>query len=277
MVSFRAVTDTDALTDIFTQEIIRRLQALNNKTHAQLTRLYVLTCGDGAGLGMIGPELVMFMDAWARYIACAFRMGLFQGPTGSDLRARLTGTDDDNFVSAMNECLATWFLVDHLDLSATARPSGKSRSVLELAIHLPDGEMFVEVKGLIRPISPDITNADLNILVGALNVANRQFARGQRNLLLIVPRMLPFLFPSLTDVVSELLVRVFLGTGGAFRKGRPENRVWFTTTGGVLVLSEQVQATGMVYTARLLHNPNAKVALPTNIWGDTPQFRVTTP
>src|SRR5438128_6466077 len=41
---------------------------------------------------------------------------------------------------------------------------------------------------------------------------------------------------------------------------------------GSLVLSEQVQAKGMVYTARLIHNPNAKVALPTNIWGDIPQF-----
>jgi len=284
------VTDTDALADIFAPEVISRLQTLDKKTGAQLTRLYVLTCGDGTGLGMIGPDLVTFRDAWARYVACAFRIGLFQGATGNDLRARLTGIDDDNFVSAMNECLAAWFLVDHLGLSATPRPSGKSRSVLELAIGLPDGEIFVEVKGLIRPIFPNMTNDDLNILVGALDAANRQFAKGQRNLLVIVPRMLAFLFPLLTDAVSEQLVSVFLGSRaviigpddaasqqtfrptGAFLKGRPGNRVWFTTTGGVLVLSEQVQAKGMVYTARLIHNPNAKVALPTNIWGDIPQF-----
>jgi hypothetical protein len=238
---------------------------------------------------MMGPDLVTYSDAWARYLACAFRIGLFHGAPGNDLRARLTGTDDDNFVSAMNECLAAWFLVDHLGLSATPRPSGKNRRVLELAIGLSDGELFVEVKGLIRPIFPDLKNENLNILVSALDAANRQFEKGRRNLLVIVPRMMNFLFPFLTDVVTEELVGVFLGTRavsvgpdgarretprptGAFLKGRPENRVWFTTTGGVLVPSEQVQAPGMRYTARLIHNPNAKVGLPTTIWGDLPQF-----
>src|SRR5262245_41597388 len=152
----------------------------------------------------------------------------------------------------MNECLATWFLADHLGLSVTPRPSGKSRSVLELAITLPDSQIFVEVKGLIRPITSGQTNEDLNILVGTLDTANRQFAKGHCNLLVIVPRMLTFLFPSLTDVASELLVGVFIGTRaviagpnavaasetfrptGAFLKARPGKRLWFTTTGGVL-------------------------------------------
>ncbi len=284
------MSDDAALAGIFTPQVVWRLQSLDNKTKAQLTRVYVLTCGDGTGLGMMGPDLVTFRDAWARYPASAFRVGLFDGANGNDLRARLTGTDDDNFISAMNECLATWFLADHLGLSVTPRPSGKSRSVLELAITLPDGQIFVEVKGLIRPITLDQTNNDLNILVDALDKANRQFAKGQRNLLVIVPRMLTFLFPSLTDVVSELLVSVFIGTRavndgpagaavretfrptGAFLKARPGNRVWFTTTGGVLVLNEHVQAPRMLYSARLLHNPKAKVGLPTTIWGNVPQF-----
>ncbi len=286
--------DDYALANIFTPQIISRLQNLEKKTPAQLTRLYVLTCGEGTDLGMLGSDLVAFRNAWARYLACAFWIGLFEGANGNDLRARLTGTDDDNFVSAMNECLATWFLVDHLGLSASPRPSGKSGSVLDLAIVLPDGDIFVEVKGLIRPITSGQTNADLNILVGALDAANRQFTKGRRNLLLVVPRMLPFLFPSLTDIVSELLVGVFIGTRaisngsdeagiretlrptGAFLKARPGNRVWFTATCGVLVLSEQVQTPEMIYTARLFHNPKAKVALPTNIWGDVPQFECAT-
>jgi hypothetical protein len=285
------VTDDVALADIFTQHIISRLQSLENKTEAQVMRLCVLTCGDGTGFGMSGPDLVAFRGAWARYLACAFRIGLFEGAHGSDLRARLTGTDDDNFISAMNECLATWFLVDHLGLSATPRPSGKSGSVLELAVVLPEGEIFVEVKGLIRPITPGQTDDNLDILVGALDAANRQFAKGHRNLLVIVPRMLLFLFPSLTEVVSELLVSVFIGTRavingsdgaaaretfrptGAFLKARPGNRVWFTRTSAVLVLNEHVRAPEMIYTARLLHNPKAKVALPTDIWGDVPQFK----
>jgi hypothetical protein len=146
------VSDDVALADIFTLQVVGRLQSLETKTEAQLTRVSVLTCGDGTGRGMIGPDLVTFRDAWARYLACAFRVGLFDGVNGNELRARLTGTDDDNFISAMNECLATWFLADHLGLSVTPRPSGKSRSILELAITLPDGQIFVEVKGLIRPI-----------------------------------------------------------------------------------------------------------------------------
>src|SRR5215470_3023335 len=288
------MSDNASLAGIFTPQVLWRLQSLDSKTEAQKTRVYVLTCGDGTGLGMIGRDLVTFRDAWARYLACAFRVGLFDGANGNDLRARLTGTDDDNFISGMNECLATWFLADHLGLSVTPRPSGKSRSVLELAITLPDGQVFVEVKGLIRPITLDQTNNDLNILVDALDKANRQFAKGQRNLLVIVPRMLTFLFPSLTDsltdVVSELLVSVFIGTRalrdspagatvrerfrptGAFLKARSGNRVWFTTTGGVLVLNENGQPPRMLYSARLLHNPKAKVGLPTTIWGNVPQF-----
>jgi hypothetical protein len=163
------VSDDAALGGIFTPQVVWRLQSLDNKTKAQLPRVYVLTCGDGTGLGMMGPDLVTFRDAWARYLACAFRVGLFDGANGSDLRARLTGTDDDNFISAMNECLATWFLADHLALSVTPRPSGKSRSVLELAITLPDGQIFVEVKGLIRPITLDqMNNGSSGIRVGDL-------------------------------------------------------------------------------------------------------------
>lgn len=89
-----------------------------------------------------------------------------------------------------------------------------------------------------------------DLLVGALDAANRQFTKGRRN--------------------------ETLRPTGAFLKARPGNRVWFTATCGVLVLSEQVQAPEIIYTARLFHNPKAKVALPTNIWGDVPQFECAT-
>ena len=52
--------------------------------------------------------------AWDTYLAAGFACGLLDGEHGSDVLARLTGIDDDNFRLAMAECMVAWFFAARL-------------------------------------------------------------------------------------------------------------------------------------------------------------------
>ena len=166
----------DPIAEIFTPAVIESLKCLPSQTEPQRVRLFIL---DETARPPRLPthELDALKDAWRAYLATAFGIGLFEGSQGKDLRARLTGTDDDNFHSAMSECLAAWFLSDHLTLHVTPRPTGRNRSVLELAVSLDDGEIFVEVKSHLNLIQPGIQIGDgFHVLAQSVDAANRQFA-----------------------------------------------------------------------------------------------------
>ncbi len=195
---------------------------MQHPTEELQTRLYILTAVDYA------PEILTYRRAFATYLESAFECGMFDGDSGADLRARLAGRDDENFLSGITECLTAWFLTRRLGLAVTPRPAGKGCSILEFAIGAPDGDILVEVKAPRRPVARAIAGGpveDVDIIRRAIRQANRQFRVGRRNLLVIVPKLITFLFPlyeflrrdiALRALIGESTIRVpiDLGTGG---------------------------------------------------------------
>jgi hypothetical protein len=115
----------------------------------------------------------------------ALDCGLLEDSHGIDLRARLTGTDDDNFLSGISECLAAWFVTRTLHLQIKPRPTGRSGRVLEFAIVLPRGDIDVEVKAPRKLTTGPQWGDDSESVKQAIFSANRQFKPGNRNLLVI--------------------------------------------------------------------------------------------
>ena len=83
--------------DVFTPAVVAKLRRVKTPSPALSCRLRVLAA-DG-----LGPDhsLRAYKSAWEVYLLAAFVCGLFGGDHGTDLRARLTGIDDDNFRSAL--------------------------------------------------------------------------------------------------------------------------------------------------------------------------------
>jgi hypothetical protein len=249
--------------------------------------LAILHAG-GLNPSPLNRKLRAFKAAYEAYLTTAFAIGLFDGEHGADLRARLTGTDDDNFSSGMSECFAAWYLAGRRRLSLRPRPTGCGRSCLEFSIACPGGDINVEVKAPYRPITEKFWwGDDSDLLERTIQEASKQLPKGQRNLLVIHPRLrLPFSdrTPIERAFVGEDVIRVPLaatcGPAGpahtAFREnGRllkrwPEPR--YTRIGAVLVLHEYVADGEVKPSALIVHNPNAETPLPAEMWQEIPEF-----
>src|SRR5262249_45427473 len=157
---------------------------VRNPTELLSFRLRVLAAG-GLNPSVDNQTRRAYKSAWEVYLQAAFACGLFEGQHGADLRARLTGVDDDNFRSAMSECLAVWYLAGRLKLPIAPRPEGRPGRPLEFLIDHPQGEINVEVKAPYRPITGNFWwGDDSDALQAALYQANKQFKKDARNLLI---------------------------------------------------------------------------------------------
>ena len=141
---------TEPLWDVFTPHVIGELQKVSMPDSWIDFRLRVLRAG-GLNDAFQNRELRAYKAAWETYLIAAFGCGLFEGPHGIDLRARLTGIDGANFRSALSECFAVWYLAGKLKLKIKPRPKGQGDSNLEFAIKLGSGDIKVEVKAPYRP------------------------------------------------------------------------------------------------------------------------------
>lgn len=156
---------------IFTPDVIRQLSLVGNPSRDLEFRLQVLAAGGLNSHTPRGQALRACKAAWEVYLFAAFACGLFENPHGPDLRSRLTGVDDDNFRSAMSECLAAWYLAGKRKLHVEARPEGRPGHPLEFVLKLSDGDINVEVKAPFRPITSDFWWGD---------DAAKRFARRQQ-------------------------------------------------------------------------------------------------
>jgi hypothetical protein len=289
----------DPLTKIFTPEAIEKLDRIVSKSEVLQSRLMVLRADDSK------PDrfgLLVMKNAWRDYLEGAFNCELLTSAQGDALRARLTGTDDENFSSAISECLTAWFLSRKLGHAIKPRPPGRSGKVLEFTILLPDGDIDVEVKAPHSAIAGPILGDDSESFRQAISSANRQFKPGSRNLLVIVAdrgstRLLPDALRRRTvlkALLGEGVIQVPIdpNTGGpagptttGFQASGEFLKTWrsntneeetksprFTRTSGVLLIIQDMRDAGINVYALLVHNPHGQLPLPKNGWNGIPQF-----
>ena len=284
---------------IFTPDVIRQL-SLVGKPSRDLEFRLVLAAGGLNSQTSRGQALRAYKAAWEVYLFAAFACGLFEDPHGADLRSRLTGVDDDNFRSAMSECLAAWYLAGKRKLPVEARPEGRPGHPLEFVLKLSDGDINVEVKAPFRPITSDFWwGDDAEALQSVLRSANKQFAAGQRNLLVVVPQLRfdvfgAFRVPIERAFIGETVIQIPIDTqtggpagpttfpfkpSGDFTRtwrsgppGSPQHTPRHTRVGAALFLGEYVDRREVKHHALIVHNPNAAVPLPNNLWDGIPEF-----
>jgi hypothetical protein len=208
----------EPLLDVFTPDVLTKLQQNRSPSDRLQTRFAILHSG-GLNPNPRNRELRAFKAAWEAYLTAAFAIGLFNGRHGAELRARLTDTDDNNFSSAMSECFAAWYLAGRRRLTLEPRPSGRGAHCLEFAIKHDGGDIKVEVKAPYRAVTENFFwGDDSDLLEGALKEANKQLSKGQRNLLVLHPRLRLSIFPEFSRgpieraFIGEEVVRIPLNT-----------------------------------------------------------------
>ncbi len=281
----------EPLWDVFTPEVIANLRQIRSPSQRLQTRLRILDAG-GLNPSSVNRELRAHKAASEAYLTGAFAIGLFEGPDRVDLRARLTGTDDDNFLSAISECFGAWYLAGPRRLKLVPRPGGQGAKRLEYSIKCESGDINVEVKAPYRPLGDEFFwSDDADLLEKALQGANRQFAKGQRNLLVVHPRLRLSIFPQFCRTpierafIGEDVIRIPLNsaTGGpagpkhtAFKQSGRFVKLWpgprYTCISAVLSLNEYEEGGEVKPRALMIHNPNAEMQLPRDMWQGIPEF-----
>jgi hypothetical protein len=281
----------EPLWDVFTPEVIAKLQQVQSPSDRLQTRWAILSAG-GLNPSAKNRELRAYKAAWEVYLTAAFSIGLFEGQSGGELRARLTGTDDDNFASAMSECFAAWYLAGRRRLPPRPRPSGRGAHCLEFAIECQTGDINVEVKAPYRPWTEvALWGDDSDALEGALQEANKQFAKGHRNLLVIHPHLRLSIFPEFCRTpierafVGEEVIRIPIdpATGGpagpesmVFKQNGRLLKLWpeprYTRVGAAIFISEYFENGEVKPRALMVHNPNAEMPLRRDMWQGIPEF-----
>jgi hypothetical protein len=288
----------EPLWTIFTPQVINTLRRVQNPSDFLVFRLRVLAAGGLNSSTWPGQALRAYKSAWEVYLFAAFACGLFADPHGADLRARLTGSDDENFRSAMSECLAAWYLAGRLKLRIEPRPEGRPGRPLEFVIKFPDGDINVEVKAPHRPVTGDPGwGDDSDSLQSVLHTANKQFEGGTRNLLVIVPGLLFSVFGWRTPIerafIGETIIQIPIDirTGGPagpttfpYKQSGDFLRTWRTSSqgtaqwtprhtriGAALFLNDYDDGPEVKHRALMVHNPNAAVPLPRDPWSGIPE------
>ncbi len=296
----------DLMKLFFTDEVMRRLRNAPQTMSLQWRRL-VLTASGPAPPDPFEADLILRARAqraaWEVYIDSAHAVGLLDAPHDRDLVQRLTSVDDDQFRSAIAECLAAWYFRGKLGLPTSARPTGARNRPLELLVKLPEGDMHVEVKSpLVEPICDGVARSfdDSGLLEERLAKAASQFGQDTMNLLFLTGRLtLPIMdhrrFLSKAFYADQRMVipiskrtgeptepmRVEYTADGRFLKHWGDEGPRHTRVSGVMFVEEHIRDIPTIgresrrmafHDALVMHNPNATYPLPEDVWGDCPQF-----
>jgi len=301
----REVPD-DALRAIYTPDVMERLWNQRQPSKHLIDRRRVLVaCGpypSNPRAAVVVRWLRAKKVAWDTYVSAAFSCGLFEGVHGADLRARLTGVDDEGFRSGMAECLACWILAGPLRLPLRPRLAGRNGSILDNGIRHPDGDMGVEVKAPFREQPTGVWSGDdADLLMDCLERANEQFRDDCRNVLFLVPQLrisvfhlrsqliraffgqekMTFLMNTQTGSAEGPMELEFFPEGKFLNRYRPDGRLLksdgrpgYTRISAVVCVEERYADDENLIFHRMLvlHNPVARYSVPTNLWGDCPQF-----
>lgn len=292
---------SEALTSIFTPEIFGRLQKSAANSRSAEFRLRILSpCPSNDLANSPAYDQVLCeqtRERWSRWIASAHSVGMFEEPHGPELKSRLTGIDNDGFRSALAECMTCWALSSELGLPIVPRPSGQRGRVLEFAIQTGHGEISLEVKAprlggrasgpaAEQSVSGLYTYSAAIAMRAALRSANRQFAREQRNVLIIASPEIEEPVGITSERWLASLIRAFYGeqrlisaqpgapasqlvTEGNFLK-RPGGVPRFTRISAAVGLGEFGRCPELQ--AAVLHNPCSEKPVDLSIFGEWIQF-----
>ncbi|HEX7900365.1 MAG TPA: hypothetical protein VF950_21535 [Planctomycetota bacterium] len=113
------------------------------------------------------------------------------GIKGKELRARLCDRDEDNFRSALAECLTCWYLAGKRKLPINPLAPGRGEKHLEMVVFDRDQSIGVEVKA---PHQEESLNGiswgdGSDKIEAAVSKANKQFDEKGPNLLVITPNL----------------------------------------------------------------------------------------
>jgi hypothetical protein len=178
----------DILDPLFRADALQRLRKQQNPSPTLTRRIDILTAVETSGAELSVRTwqriLIAHRRAWADYVTCMKEAGFLD----ADVIARLTGPDDDGFRSAMAECMTCHFLRCVLGLAVFGRHEGRPGSLIDFSVKRPDGDLSVEVKS---PFAEKPAGAywgdHSHILTPVLDIANKQFAEGRRNVLVLAP------------------------------------------------------------------------------------------
>ena len=229
----RIMVPHDPLATVFTARV-REVWAASNDAEGSLAwRLDILSA---FGPYPNDPDLARTIRlrratkaAWATYLEAAYACGFFEGDRGTELMARLRGTDDDGFRSAFSECLSCWFLAGKMGFKVDANAPGRNRRQLDMRVHLPDAIVGVEVKAPFRgPIPPGTATwgDDADKITQCLEAANRQFDDSSPNILVIAPQLRLPLHRKRNDLVKAAYGETVIAFDVNASEGRLENHRW---------------------------------------------------
>lgn len=294
------------LRSIFTDEVLTCLIRCKNPSPKLTSRLEVLEASGPMPGDWETARRFRFLcaqkAAWETYLYCAHAVKLIEGNAGKELKSRLTSEKDDDFRSAMAECMACWFFGGKLQLPISPKPAGRDGKQLEFSAGHPEGDIKVEVKSPYRPRLDGCGWVDDSDILGEkVAKANKQFPEGSRNIL--------FLGPELTVRLSDFryfLVKAFIATekivipintktggpageistryaleGKFTRPIQPDKIPGFTRVSAVVSVEERLRnacttsgedKVWIDHDVLIVHNPNAKCPAPKDIWQSYPQF-----
>ena len=235
--------------------------------------------------------------AWEDYLTAANECGLL---ADAELRASLTGTDDESFRGAMAECMVTWFVMRNVGLAVTPKPDPKTQKNVDFSARRDSLEIFGEVKAPYVPLSNGVFSGDdSRNLRSCVEAAGPQFKRGRCNVLFIAPVLRTPIHMNRDQLVKAVIGQSALTVYVSLRPGRaaPPPEPTFLQTGklarlhpqkdgtihtdytriGAVVSVEQVlqEVSGsrsVKHQITVVHNPFAETPLPTELFDPFPQL-----
>jgi hypothetical protein len=295
------VPPTDPLRHVFNEEVLARLRLKAAVSDDIAYRLKVLTASgtndSDYWLNLEIRYLRAHRAAWDTYLYAAFACGLFEGDDGKELLARIVSESDDNFRSAMAECMACWVFSGKYKMDIECRPLGQKNHKLEFKAMTQSQDFYVEVKAPFRERPNHIWKGDDSDLIEKrLAEASKQFKKDECNILVIVPSLRTpvysrrgqlikalygeevFTGPVDTEkgVVSGPLTTMFMPVGRLLRIWGEDKLPRHKRISAVLTIEERYRESAnpiyIDHNILVLHNPNAKMPCDSRIWGSIPQF-----
>jgi len=171
----------DVIGRFFTDEQLREIAPLVGRpvpTHCKgvRDRHRILTATAASSSGDLLQQ-----SAWSMYIDAALKCGVLPD---TERESRLHGTNDDNFRSAMSECMATWYC-GGLGFGVKPQPEATTRRNVDLLLSKAGFDLYTEIKAP----CPRVGDGAPSLRKCICDAGADQFKRDRINLLVICPAL----------------------------------------------------------------------------------------